>query len=345
VEHAATVEASRAVEFREDALRRMKVWRPADPSAVDFTRNPPDRTGVLSPPIVRCRFVPRPPRGTTSKFDCVLPDGEVVKVKYGHTGEVHAELAATRLLTALGFGADQMFLVPRLRCYGCPRFPFYVMKALDRLGARDLVTRQLPDDRYTDFEWVAVERRFKGVEIEADDLEGWEWHELDRVDPSAGASRAEVDAARLIAVFLSHWDNKAANQRLVCATPLDDTGRCPTPFGIMQDLGATFGPNKVNLDRWAATPIWADAKRCTVSMKPFPYNGGTFPDHQISEAGRALIARQLAALADGQIAALFTSARFPEFHRGAGRGADVSAWVDVFRDKVRQIAGAGPCPS
>ena len=68
----------------------------------------------------------------------MLPDGEVVKVKYGHTGEIHAELAASRLLAALGFGADRMYLVPRLRCFGCVRTPFYTVWALDYVHARDL---------------------------------------------------------------------------------------------------------------------------------------------------------------------------------------------------------------
>jgi len=56
-----------------------------------------------------------------------------VKVKYGGTGEIPAEIAGTSLLRALGFGADRMYVVPRVRCYGCPRFPFYLTWALDRL--------------------------------------------------------------------------------------------------------------------------------------------------------------------------------------------------------------------
>ena len=53
-------------------------------------------------------------------------------------------------------------------------------------------------------------------------------------------------------------------------------------------------------------------------MRQFPYDGGTFPDTQISEAGRRLIAQQLARLTERQLVALFTAARFPEFHGGRG---------------------------
>ena len=124
---------------------------------------------MLSQAMVRCRYLDGPARGTTAKFDCVLPDGEVVKVKYGSTGEIQAEIAASRLLAALGFGADRMYLVPRVRCYGCVRTPYYTMKVLDYVHARERLVRSVPEDGYTDFEWVGVERRLDGAEIEAGD--------------------------------------------------------------------------------------------------------------------------------------------------------------------------------
>jgi len=46
--------------------------------------------------------------------------GAVVRVKYGKdTHEVYSEVAATRLLWALGFYADEMYPV-RLKCLQCP---------------------------------------------------------------------------------------------------------------------------------------------------------------------------------------------------------------------------------
>ena len=68
---------------------------------------------------------------------------------------------------------------------------------------------------YTDFTWVALERKFPAPAIETATRSGWAWWE-----PRTRTRRAgEVDALRLLAVFLAHWDNKAENQRLVC---LDD---------------------------------------------------------------------------------------------------------------------------
>jgi hypothetical protein len=331
--------------LRDLALRQAKVWTPQNISAVDLSTNPPDITGTLSQPLVRCRYLDGPASGTTAKFDCVLPDGEVVKVKYGMTGEIQAEIAASRLLAALGFGADRMYLVARLRCYQCVRTPYYTVKVLDYVHARETLVRNVPNDSYTDFEWVAVERRFSGAEIDAGDQDGWAWHELDLVDPARGASRAERDALRLMAVLIAHWDNKPANQRLVClSSSLPEDTPCDRPFAYINDLGATFGPNKMELNEWEKAPIWTDPGSCTVSMRQFPYNGGTFPDTQISEAGRRLVADKLQQLTHSQLIALFTAAHFPEFHGRRGAAADPGRWAAVFLEKARRISDAGPCP-
>jgi len=177
-------------------------------------------------------------------------------------------------------------------------------------------------------------------------VSGWAWFELEKM---SGASRAERDALRLMALLLGHWDNKMENQRLVC---LDESapspaGECRRPFALIQDLGATFGPRKIDLARWRATPIWRDAERCVVSMRDMPWGGGTFTDVQLTEGGRQLIAQQLSGVTHTQLTRLFEGARFGEFERGRwfGPAAPVSAWVTAFEEKVRQIRDAGPCPS
>jgi hypothetical protein len=192
---------------------------------------------------------------------------------------------------------------------------------------------------------VTVERRFEGAEIETKGREGWAFFELDQMDPSTGVTRAERDALRLAAMLLAHWDNKAANQRLVCvAAESAGPGPCPRPVALIHDLGATFGPNKMELDHWKAAPIWADRPSCRVSMRQFPYGGGTFPDAQISEEGRQLIARQLVALSERQLESLFSGARFREFAGGNGESADPGAWARTLASRIRQITDGPACP-
>ena len=319
---------------RNDAFRRAAV-RPGPADAPEFPR--------FDQPVLPCRFLREAPSGTSPKFSCVLESGQVVKVKYGKNPEIQAEVAASRLVRALGFAADDMTIVPRVRCFGCPRFPFITMQVLTLAGATGVLGEHGYDDGYTDFEWAAVERKFPGPSIKTDTLEGWAWWEL----PRSQAPRADLDALRLTAVFLAHWDNKSGNQRLVC---LDRPApsrqqRCTRPLLMIQDLGATFGPTKVNLERWRDLPMWMNARRCLISMHALPYRGATFKDAEISEEGRLQVSRLLAAMDQGTIRTLFADARFPEFYSGTDDRRDLDAWTAAFRSRVDQVVNAGPCPS
>ena len=341
-----TLTGKDAEAVRRDALRRAAVRLP-EGAATHFAIRNESRPSSDS---VTCRFLRAIPTGTSAKFDCVLDGGEVVKIKYSRNPEIQAEVAATRLVSALGFGADHVEIVPRLRCHGCPRFPFFAMQVLSPRLADALIGQHGYEDGYTDFEWVALERKFPAPAIETATTQGWAWWELS----DTAAPARDVDALRLLAVFLAHWDNKSENQRLVC---LDDRpaetashGRqvaatCDRPFAFMHDLGATFGPNKVNLARWGEFPIWSERSACLLSMRGMPFGGGTFPDVMVSEEGRMLLARQLVGLSDAEVRSLFEVARFPDYHSGTDDRRDLDAWTRAFRLRVDQILTAGPCPA
>ena len=325
--------------IRADALTRVRVWQePATPIAEADLRS--RETGTLKfADRIDCRYQLKLTTGITPKFHCVLADGRLIKVKYGRiNAEPRAERAATRLLSTLGFGADRMHFVKRVRCRGCPVYPHPRWGPLNSLFARKGET--------TDFQDVAVEEPMPGRSIEAGDTPGWAWYDLDKVDPArGGASRAELDALRLMAVFLADWDNKAANQALICLPGGDrPDGSCDAPFAYLQDVGATFGPKGLNLEAWRATPIWADPSTCLVSMKALPYQGATFRDTVISEGGRRFLADELKQLRRQQLRDLFVASDFTDFARSSEAGRDVENWVAAFEDKVRQIADRPPCP-
>lgn len=342
------VPPDQAAAIRDDALARARVWRePAGPiESADLAGHPGDDEGIGPHQPLACKFLPKAISGTTPKFDCVLPGGQVIKVKYGGTAENHAEVAASRLLAVLGFGADRMYVVPRVRCFGCPMSPFRAYQVLEFTGLDEAYTRRIDYARYRDFEWPAVERRFKAASVDTPGVKGWSFHELAKIDPArGGSSRAEVDALRLMAVFLHHWDNKSENQRLVCLDAADKkaNGPCPKPFAFVQDVGSTFGPNKVKLEHWRGRPVWSDPATCTVHMEDMPYRGATFRAVKIGEEGRRFLADKLGRLSEAQLSALFTAARFPEYHDRGEAGADVGNWVRAFQHKVREIATAR-CP-
>jgi len=332
----------RAAALRNDAFARARVWRePALPvTEVDFRANPPGEGSFPADAELVCKFLLKRSPGETPKFHCVLPDGEVIKVKYGHRNpEAFAEVAATRLLSALGFGADRMSRVARVRCYGCPPYPQPRYPWLDSFFSRE--------GHYVDFAPASVERPFPGRKIASPGADGWGFYELDHSDPArGGATRAEIDALRLIAVFLADWDNKPSNQRLVCLRGGEDpAGGCRSPFAYLQDVGATFGPLAVDLEAWRKVPMWADRATCRVSMKSLPYRGATFADVDLTEGGRKLLSSEITQLRDAQVRDLFAGAGFAQYPRGPDANRDLDGWVGAFKTKVAEIADRPPCPT
>ncbi len=328
-------------EERAAVIARGEVWHAPD---VPIARS------SFSAPIIKtlsCKFKLTELGGTTPKFDCIVEDGQEIRIKYGKGPEIPAEVAATRLLRALGFGADDVTLIEKLRCYGCPEEPFSTMKVVEVTGAEPVYRTVIDYNEFEEFEWVALERKFNARPIESEKLEGWSFFELDTVDAKkGGAPRAHVDALRLLAVFIAHWDNKSENQRIVCLSrEWSKTSACAKPFLLLQDVGATFGPAKVDLDAWEKVAIWADRPRCRLSMRELPYDGATFTDVHVTEAGRRFAGKLLSELSDQQITELFSGARFDQKRGIFSASKPVSGWVRAFKAKVQAITDGPACPS
>jgi hypothetical protein len=326
---------------RAELITRAKVWRqPAVPVR---------RASLKGQQLdeVTCKFEVSELGGTTPKFDCELESGEEIRIKYGNGPEVPAEAAATRLLRALGFLADEVTLVRTLRCLGCPEEPFSTMKAVAIAQGEKLYEHVVDYDEFEEFDWVGLERKFEARPVETEKLEGWSFFELPTVDEGkGGAPRAHIDGLRVMAVLLAHWDNKSENQRLVCLTPdWEEDTPCPDPFLLLQDVGATFGPTKLDLAAWEQTPMWEDRRTCTLSMRDLPFEGATFGRVTITEAGRRFIAGLLTQLSDQQLNDLFTGARFAEKRGVFAPSNAVTDWVRVFKQKVHAISAGPACPA
>ena len=86
---------------REKAFAAARVWAaPATPiGEANLRDNPPGPGAFSADAEVSCSFKIEKFSGTTPKFHCELPNGEVLKIKYGSgNAELQAEVAATRLL-------------------------------------------------------------------------------------------------------------------------------------------------------------------------------------------------------------------------------------------------------
>ena len=339
----------REAAVRADALARARVWHEPEVALeqADLTTNAGDDDPLAPAQPLTCKFLPKAASGTTPKFDCVLPDGEVVKIKYGGSAEVYGEVAAARLLAALGFGADRMDLVERVRCFGCPYSPFRTYQMLEMARVDGAYTDRIDYDHYADFAWVSVERRLPGSSIDTPDTKGWAFFELDRIDPArGGAPKAHVDALRLMAVLMHHWDNKSENQRLVC---LSDPGTaplaCPRPYAFLQDVGSTFGPNKLDFERWSARPVFARS-RVVRGGHEGPALRGRHLRAAWSSARRGGASWPAGCAGSPTRSSPRSSPprASPRYHKGRGPGADVAAWVGAFRRKAEEIAARTCAP-
>jgi hypothetical protein len=326
-------------EVRLAILKHAQLWMPTDVASKDIKAGPQGRDAFAPESVVTCEYVDQKLSGNSPKFACRIGAADEVKVRYGATnGEVYAGVAATRLLWALGFGADRLYPV-HIVCRNCPA---------DLPGGT-------PIDHAVKFDVAAIERKMGGREINTPAGEGWAWPELDLVDETAGgAPRAHRDALKLMAGLLQHTDNKPEQQRLVCLDKEEPKREgkpdvCAQPFLYIHDLGLTFGEahwlnqqpvGSVNLERWARTPVWRDGERCVANVHASVT--GSLEHPPISEEGRAFLAGLLRQLSDAQLRDLFEVARFSR--RGVEEGGHISngtvaEWVAAFKKKRDEIAG------
>ena len=323
-------------------IRRAQVWAPTDVSTMDLKKGPQGIGAFAPDEVVTCEYVEAKLPGSSRKFKCAIA-GDIVKVRYGAAnGEVEGSVLATRLLWALGFGADRVYPV-RVVCRGCPPDPW---------------TQHLPAAGQQVFDPAVIERKPHGHIMKTERGPGWAWPELGVVDEAqGGAPRGQRDALTLLAVFMQHTDSKRQQQRLVCLPGgLRRDGECDKPFLMVHDVGVTFGhanmqnraqTGSVNLAKWAETPVWRDARACVGHLSKS--STGTLDNPQIGEAGRALLAHLLSQLRDEQLRDLFQVARVDR-REGAWQGsapaaaATVDAWVSAFKHKREEIVSAH-CPS
>ena len=159
---------SSTLQQRLAAIHHAQVWKKTNVAAMDLRAGPPGASAFTPGQEVSCQFLQRPHgKGSTPKFACTTANGDELKVRYGKTnGEVYAQVAATRLLWALGFYANRMYPV-KVTCKGCSADPF---------------TETHAAATSTTFDPATIDVKLDGETIETKPDEGWSWDELDQVD-------------------------------------------------------------------------------------------------------------------------------------------------------------------
>ena len=327
-------------EARLKFIRRAQVWRPTDIPAMDL-RVGPDGSGAFPPgAVVTCDYVPSKKVGHSKKFECSINGKDVIKVRYGDdNGEVQGSVLASRLLWALGFGADRVYPA-HVVCRGCSSDPW---------------NQEKPTDGEQTFDPAAIERKPEGQVMKTvDDKDpGWSWQELALVDAAkGGATLAQRDALTLLAVMIQHTDSKPEQQRLLCLPGgVNAEGWCDKPFLAVHDAGLTFGHGNlwneqgrgsVNFAEWARTPVWRDRDTCIAHMSKS--HTGTLGDPAIGEAGRAFLANLLQQLTDSQLHDLFEIGRADRRQIDPSMpAASVDDWVAALKKKRDEIVSSR-CP-
>jgi hypothetical protein len=319
--------------------------------------------------------------GTTEQPcpDCNVRQKEL-KVKYGDTPkanpEIYAEVMGTRLMWLLGFKADNDYPV-RVTCLNCPKDPWGVYKSfrdqtanLDKDKPADVerakqIAASLGGSRSTrTYPNAVIEIKFAGSKIKVDGIAcngdreatdarcgGFSWNEAGQISEAAGgASRAQVDAFKLLAAFMTHGDNKPGNQRLVCPDDKKNAdGTCAKPFAMIQDIGAGFGSKggffglgykKADIGAWSGQPLWDDRSQCRARLSSIH----ELKNPVVSDEGRAFLAKLMdpAVLTDDKVAAIFEASRIVEKGDSFnGHPATVADWVAAFDRKRTDMAQ--PC--
>lgn len=365
---------------RQAALQAATIYAPKPVAEADIMQGPAqekDQFQLHFNDLVTCDFDKPGSQmgGKTSKFQCritrvesanggvqVLTDQmneEPLKVKFGaNDNEVYAEIAASRLLWALGFYVDSWFPV-RVECHNCPADPE---------SGKGAVGTQT-------FDPAIIIRKFPGRKMyeAGNEAEGWSWKEFQDLN---GRPTYEKDGLKLLAAFMVHSDNKPEQQRLVCdgvtvnQSTKPFTTTCETSKMLIQDVGATFGGGgaftnnntaKVNLNEWSGKKLWKkvgsgtagpDCPVCQAQLTKSLTAKDGLQDPTISEEGRRFAAGLLCQLSDQQIKDLFTSARVAEmpvhhnsdgsFKPGESEDSIVQQWVEAFKQRREDLVG-GRC--
>jgi len=361
-------------ETRKSYLAKAAIWDEAEYAKLatkDLKAGPASSDGFAFDQEITCKFVEPTKRnelgGKTPKFQCALPDGKVLKVKYSGPGrglndrdltrltgdanenpEIYAEVMGTRLMWALGFAADRIYPV-RVNCQNCPEKPWDIYNNFQpNQGAR-------ADRR---FNFAVIEDKFPGKKIEednwsSDDGQGWAWRgSPDAVEESRAARAAQVvapskewEAFKLLAAFMTHGDNKAANQRLNCdKAGITTEGTCTQPRLVLQDIGAGWGSagtlglgyKKADINAWTGHNLWKDSSGCRARLSSL---------HQlenpiIKDEGRAFLAQLMDpnVLTDAHLRQIFEASRITERGTKVGsRLATVDDWVQAFNTKRQDM--------
>jgi len=310
------MEAAGKNDATEKKVRRSPsavIWKlPENLPARDLFFGPGSKDRQPQSPFV---FVEEVKSGTNPKFDVRDAKGVVWRVKLDE--EARPETAATRLVWALGYFADEAYLVPEMVVNG--------LKELSR--GQDLV---LPGG-------VVRAARLERKDPAQKRIGDWEWNR----NPFVGSR--ELDGLRVLMALMNNWDLKTSNNAIY---ETDDELRY-----VVSDLGGTFGRtgsnftrSKGDLNDYAQSKfikhVSGKGVDFTLDNRPFFLSAVYLPYYldrtEMEEIGKDIplphvewIAYYLNQLSQAQLEAAFRSAGYSP--------QEVAAFVTATQGKIREL--------
>jgi len=255
-------------------------------------------------------FVSENLSGTKPKINVTDSAGVAWSVKLATAkpgqNEVHAEIAATRFVWALGYFADENYYVPEGRIEGVKD----LKRAAEVVGAdgafRIARFERRPPDAQTAGNWDIEENRFNGTR--------------------------ELSGLQALMMFLGNWDYTPGNTVMLhVALPNGDVEE----RYLVSDLGATFGRMRGGVNqapnRWSLEDF-SDAKYLTgISLGKLEFRGPLLRANPLAVplAHAQWFGAMLAQLTDAQIRQAFEAS-------GAAP-AEVAAYSAQVRKRIAEL--------
>jgi len=265
-------------------------------------------------PKGKLRFLEEDMGGTQPKFEVEDEQGVRWKVKLGQ--ETMAETAATRLLWAVGYFADEDYYLPEASVEGMPK----LRRGQEHVSENGLVRQA---------RW---ERREGPKKIDS-----WSWSK----NPFVGTK--ELDGLRVMMALMNNWDIKSLNNAIYDA----GTER----RYVVSDLGATFGRTgntfrrtKDNLEHYQkskfvreTTPEEVDF---VLASNPHPLNAIIFP-HWMELRKREKVVKGIPrehARWIGQLLSQLSEEQIRDCFRSAGyEPAEVEGYTEELQKRIRVL--------
>jgi hypothetical protein len=265
-------------------------------------------------PVPPFRFVKEDTSGSKPKLQVIDARGTTWRVKLGGPepgkNEVHPEVAASRLMWALGYLVEEHYYVASGRIEG--------IKDLDRASAAINADGS--------FRVARFERRAPNVE-----RSGRTW----TLDDNPFAGSKELSGLKLMTALVNNWDNKHFNTAVDVVTLPD--GRVEEHY-LFSDLGASFGrmagppwttsPTRWKVDDYRAQPLVKGVEGDSVRL----HFEGQVPMESVPLAHAQWFVSLASQLTQDQVRAAFKAAGASE--------AEVEGFSARFLEKVRELQSA-----